>query len=309
MRRTTIGRRGLTHLLATVAAVTGCVNAGAQSAAWFGGGGYDGFDEDRIAGPPDYPRVHNRDGDTNVTPVHAFLNGMLTATGGAPARVFVFWGNSDGGTNTGAWATNHAFGGFGDTALFEPLTREIAVTPDLFYYYRFFATNEAGETGWAIDSVSFQAPGPPSVTTDTGAGAGIRDAVLRGKLLAGIEAAVWMDWGGPTGPGAEPPAWTVVSMGTRTVAGTVQAPNPFQHLLTGLTPSTTYVYRVRAENNYGATTSPCVWFATAPPPRDFTALTNQSAWTGGGSYDGYDGVIRAGIPCPGMPAGALILVR
>lgn len=309
MRLTTVWRSRLVCLFAIAAAVLGAADVFAQSMAWFGGGGYDGFDDDRIAGPPDYPRIHNSGGASNVTPVYAFLNGMLTATGTAPARVFVFWGLEDGGTNTGAWATHHAFGDFGDTPLFEPLTHEIAVTPDLFYYYRFFATNEAGETGWALASSSFQVPAPPVVTTDTGAGAGIQDAVLRGKLVAGTEATVWIGWGGPTSPEAEPAVWTAVSMGIRTVACTVQAPNPFQHTLSGLAPSTTYAYRVWAENTYGAATSPCVWFATAPLPLDFTVLTNQEAWFGGGSYDGYDGVIRTGIPCPGTLPGTLILIK
>ena len=62
--------------------------------AWFGGGSYDGFDTDRILGAADTPRIHNAFGASVYSETKAVLNGMLTATGGAPAKVAVFWGGT-----------------------------------------------------------------------------------------------------------------------------------------------------------------------------------------------------------------------
>lgn len=206
---------------------------------------------------------------------------MLTYTGSVSAIVRVYWGKTDGGKDTGAWANSYEFG---QVSEFVPLTHQIVVDQGSLYYYRFYATNAADEEGWAPESSEFRTFAAPGLSTLEGAGVGIISAVLNGKLTAGVEAEIWADWGGPIDQGVEPVGWTTVDLGTRTEEGTLEAPNPFKVRLDTLSPATTYAYRLRATNEYGSTVSPCVWFTT----RQNGFVENpDSSWFGGGWFDGY----------------------
>ena len=278
--------------------------------AWFSGGTHDGYFESRIAGIPDYPRVHNANGATNITLTSAFLNGMLVSDGGAPARVTVFWALEDGGCDVNAWQTaegadSHVFGDFDEVAPFDPLTRQISVQEGRCYYYRFYAENTADEASWALESEMFLVPSGPVVSTGFGAGVGFISATLNGELTAGIEAEMELHWA-ETPAGVEPGEWTTIDLGQRTVAGTLEAPNPFRVALEGLSPETGYAYRLRAENIYGVAFSPWVWFATHPA--DFIT-TADLGWTGGGFYDGYDFWALDNMLLPGPAPGTVIIFR
>jgi hypothetical protein len=79
---------------------------------------------------------------TNVAATAASLVGQLTATGLAPAEVFCFWGQSDGGSVKEAWETNRSLG------VRPPgvLTNDAAdLQSGAHYYYRFYATNAFGD--------------------------------------------------------------------------------------------------------------------------------------------------------------------
>ncbi|NLB55367.1 MAG: hypothetical protein GX811_06310 [Lentisphaerae bacterium] len=275
--------------------------------AWFGGGSYDGFDGNTIKGRPDYPRVHNAQGATGIMPLQAVLNGMLTAHGATEARVIVFWGETDGGESVSAWEKNYSFGNYGEIPLFQHLSYAIDVLPDTTYHYRFYAVNLAGQESWALNSVCFDTPNVPTLSTEAGAGPSIWSAVLRGRLTGGVEASVWIDWSGPAEHGIEPSVWTEVSMGLRTVEGTLQAPNPFDILLTDLDSDSTYVYRLRATNIHGTTTSTNVWFKTFPLPGNFIVYFDQTPWCEGGSYDGYDIDLNEEVMCPKSPSGTVLI--
>jgi len=279
-------QRGWLWAALTVVGLTLTPQAATATNAWFGGGYYDGYNGARGLGAPDYPQVNNAMGATNVTETNAFLTGMLVSTGAPPAEVRAFWARADGGKDVAAWAAAPGAGSrnFGSVGLFELLSHEIAVDPGEYYYYRFFATNAAGQTGWAFETVSFLTPAPPAVSTGPGAGVGITTAGLHVELTAGIAAQVWLDWG--TADLGQPPGVTnTVDLGVRTVAGTPEVPNPHRYRLEGLTASTTYAYRIRAENDFGTAESDWVWFVTNPT--DFIT-TEDLAWYGGGYYDGYD---------------------
>lgn len=256
--------------------------------AWYGGGDYDGSHMVRGTGAPDYPQVHNAVGATNISDTVTTLTGMLLATGCAPAEAWVHWARADGGRNLATWsaaagAGSHLFVG---AALFTPLTHEIEVDPGANYYYRFFATNTAGQSGWAPVTIHFRTAAPPVVSTGPGAGVGITEAVLHAELTLGIEAHIWIDWGAAAAPGQAPTEpLATVDLGVRTVAGTLEIPNPYRHRIVALAPASTYAYRLRAENEWGVAESPWVWFATHPAG---FAATEGLAWFGGGYYDGYD---------------------
>ncbi len=92
--------------------------------------------------------------NTPATPAvgYATLNGNLLSTGGAPTTVFTYWGDTDGGTNAGAWG-NAITNGVLPAGAFSADT-----TADLIYgrayYYRSMATNANG-AAWAASSTGF----------------------------------------------------------------------------------------------------------------------------------------------------------
>jgi hypothetical protein len=102
-----------------------------------------------LAAPPE---VNNTNGATSVLSISAVLNGTLTSTGAVPTQVYVYWGETDGGTNFGNWGNTNDLG----TNAVGPLS--LAVTnllPIHMYYYRFYATNQDGEA-WASATTNFQ---------------------------------------------------------------------------------------------------------------------------------------------------------
>lgn len=189
-------------------------------ATWYGGGSFDGYDEAVGGGVANQPQISNAIGATNVTDSGAWLTGMLLHTGSAPARVMIYWGNTDGTTDSSAWEHHHDFGSVAPFAL---LNHFIALDPGQTYYYRVYATNTAGESAWAYPaSECFVSPAPPVIGNGNGIVYGRSSAVMNGMLVAGLSADITIFWG------TEPNAWSSTnSMGRRTVGGTDFFPNPF----------------------------------------------------------------------------------
>jgi len=94
----------------------------------------------------------------------ASLRGKLVNTGGKPAEVHVYWGTSDGGTNTGDW---HACVSVGPTER-GPFSAQIpGLETNAVYYYRSCAVNEIGAT-WAPSTKRFTTPVPGTVDVTSG---------------------------------------------------------------------------------------------------------------------------------------------
>jgi len=228
------------------------------------GGWYDGYDRAADRGGIGHPQVNNADGATNVQPTAAWLNGTLTATGSAAAVVMVYWGGTDAGTNKAGWHTNRSFGVRAEGVY---LTTNVTVSPHTRYYYRFYATNAAGEDGWSASAATFVTPGPPVLTPGYGATpVGYTTAALNGNFINGVSAALAVFWGTDTN------AWAYTNgLGTR-------AEGRFRVWARGLTPGTVYYYRSRGSNTYGYGWSDVVAFTTP-----VSTLVFRGGW-----YDGYD---------------------
>ena len=92
-------------------------------------------------------------GATNITGSSAQLNGEITDTGGEDPTVFVYWGQTDGGTTPGNWdhAVNLGVLGQGTFA-----TNITDLTSGMTFYYRCRAINST-EDIWASSTDSFDA--------------------------------------------------------------------------------------------------------------------------------------------------------
>ncbi|MGQ9663058.1 MAG: DUF2341 domain-containing protein [Kiritimatiellia bacterium] len=128
----------------------------------------------------------------NITATSADLLGNLIV-GEAPVRVICYWGTGNGGMNAAAWATNTDLG----TQPLGWITNSLTdLSPGTRYYFRYYATNSAGED-WANSSTVFSTLGLPTVNNDGGAtNVGQTTARLRGELLGGNpDPQVWIYWG------------------------------------------------------------------------------------------------------------------
>ena len=146
---------------------------------WFGGGGAS------------VPAITNL-AATGVTSTGATLNGTLISTGGAPTTVFVYWGKTDQGTNKGLWDKVVQFSG---TAAVGAYNTNVALgTPYVAYYYRYAASNFAGEV-WSDPVSTFIAGSVVSSKTPPVAGyAWWLDAADQSTMvLSGGSVASWKD--------------------------------------------------------------------------------------------------------------------
>ena len=105
-------------------------------------------------------------GATGVTLTSATLNGNLVSIGTAATSLKVFWGPTDGGTNGAAWANTNVFPGTQSAGIWS--TNVSLGTPNIYYYYTFYATNAGGEV-WATPSSAFIAANVTLAATDPSA--------------------------------------------------------------------------------------------------------------------------------------------
>jgi hypothetical protein len=95
------------------------------------------------------PAVENRSAQ-GITGTTASLRGEITADGGDPPVVTIYYGTADGGTNPASWAFSAPLGAqAGEYSLFAA-----GLSPQTTYYFRSRAVNAAG-TVWASGSLSF----------------------------------------------------------------------------------------------------------------------------------------------------------
>lgn len=114
---------------------------------------------------------------TNVLATSACMNGFLSTTGASPTYVTLYWGTND--AVTGAWQYTNAFA---EAQPVGSLTTNITgLTAATVYYYRYYATNAAGDR-WASTTKSF-ATGNGAVSAVTwDGGSGAADITWTGPL-------------------------------------------------------------------------------------------------------------------------------
>ncbi len=137
---------------------------------------------------------------TGVEALSAILGGQILSTGGVTTTAFLYYGTTDGGTNSAAWSQNVSLGA--QTGAF---SRTVAESAGTTYYFTVAASNVAG-IAWAAPSRSFTTLNSASAITfsDNGTGwtinqsgltsANITDNVFYGTDGGGGEAVTaWYD--------------------------------------------------------------------------------------------------------------------
>jgi hypothetical protein len=139
---------------------------------------------------------------TNITTTSAFLNGELVYEDSTPTTVKVFWGESDGGTDAGAWGNTNDLG----QVPVDMLSLAAALTENKRYHYRHYATNDSGDV-WADTSESFITGEIAIQTTDPNAAEQPVDTgaitISRPTALSNETMAVRLDYAGTATPGVD----------------------------------------------------------------------------------------------------------
>ena len=192
---------------------------------------------------------------TAIQSTSAALNGKIIYTGGSTPQVMIYYGASDGGTNTVAWSNNVALGA--QSGNFSATVAGLKTNTT--YFFTAWCSNNVG-VSWAAPSENFTTPtaSPPTVTNQPATGIAAAFATLNGQVLTnGNEWPATTIYYGTSDGGQNPAAWAnQISLGAQ--------PGIFSAQAAGLTAKTTYYFTTSVSNSAG--------FAWGGPSKSFTTL-------------------------------------
>jgi streptogramin lyase len=213
------------------------------------------------ASPGRIGRITLPPGLTTVSPSavayqSATLEGSTTPRSQATTYFFEYGPTTTYGTQT---ATSSAGSGSTPQAVSAPIA---GLTPQSTYHFRVVAANASGTTAGADQSFTTAAP-PPSVGSSAASGVDHQSATLQANVTANSLATTYYFEYGPT-----------TTYGTQTAtssAGSGSTPQAVSAPIAGLTPQSTYHFRVVAANASGTTAGADQTFTTdvapaLPPP-------------------------------------------
>jgi len=186
--------------------------------------------------------VANREASL-LTSTSAQLNGTLSCSG-LVMEAWVYWGESDGGTNAGAWSNSLHVGTYSNV-VDQTLSHTAAgLSTNVRYCFTFRATNATHDM-WAVPSEDFDALGPPCVDNAGATDIAVGEATLNGLFLDHNRGDVTVCWGLTDGGTNGTAAWDhVENIGEQSAATFAAAVSDAFYPLT-------YYYRCYATNAYG----------------------------------------------------------
>jgi hypothetical protein len=190
---------------------------------------------------------------TSVGATEATLNGSVIPNGLATDAWFE-WGTDP--TLAGYSTTGPQAVGSGTAS--QPIEQLLTgLATGTVYYYRVAASNGSVTSKGAI--LSFLPGAAPTVTTLTATGVGETGATLNGNVNPnGLATDAWFEWG------TSPSLVTFNTSPTQAVGAGTNS-QPVMVTLSGLSPGTTYYYRVAASNATGTADGSIASFTTASP--------------------------------------------
>jgi hypothetical protein len=201
---------------------------------------------------------------TNATLTGAQLNGTVNPNGASTTYYFEYGTTTSYGTQT-----NTAIAGSGTSALGVNAVLS-GLTPTTLYHYRVVATNSVG-TIQGSDMTVTTGLGP-SAATLAATNVTLSGAQLNGTINPnGSSTTYYFEYGTTTGYGAQT---------TNTSAGSGTSPSSVNTIVSGLTPSSFYHYRVVAANSVGMSQGSDMTFTTALPPIATTLAATNVTLTG-----------------------------
>jgi hypothetical protein len=204
---------------------------------------------------------------TAITSTSATLHGTVNPEGQATSYYFEYGTTTSYGSQT---PTSPAGSGAADVSVSAPVS---ALAPQTTYHYRVVAINASGTT--LGGDVSFTTPKPPAPTVTTGHA---RDVTQTSATLTGT-----------VNPRGQSTSYvfqygTSTTYGSQTIAASADAGTKaisVAQALAGLSPGTTYHYRLAATNTNGTTYGHDVAFKTTGLPAAITIADVPSTITFG----------------------------
>jgi phosphodiesterase/alkaline phosphatase D-like protein len=208
--------------------------------------------------PSSAPTVVTRAG-ASVTDTGAKLSGTVNPNGEATTAYFEYGTSTSYGTKTTSQSVGSGTGSKGVS------TSVAGLKPGTVYHFRLVATNAAG-TGTGAD-ITFTTSGPPVVITGPASGIGTSVATVTGSVDPDGHSTSWrFEYGTTTGYGA---TTSTHSSGSAHGAQAVGAS------LAGLTPGTTYHFRLVAANSSGTVAGADATFTTTGRSVTISASANS----------------------------------
>ena len=213
--------------------------------------------------PPPAPSATTT-GANPISNDNAVLNGDLNPNGLVTTAWFEF--GQDNALSTFSKTADQAIGsGTGPVPVDETIFNLTAGTT---YYFRVAAQNSAGTSKGTIESFS-AASLPPTVSTSAANPVSNDNAVMNGTVNPrGLTTDAWFEWG--TDPNLN--GYTTTA---KQAKGSGAAPTSISQTLTGLTPGTTYYFRVVAQNTVGTSKGTIVSFTASQIPLATTNIATS----------------------------------
>jgi uncharacterized delta-60 repeat protein len=215
---------------------------------------------------PGPPPIVNTNAATNVTISSARLNGTVNPNG-LPTSVHFEYGTT---TSYGSTTTSQNYTGNTTQSVSAGIS---GLNPNTTYHFRLVGTNNGGTSyGSDMTFTTLSATGPPIVTTNVATNVTSSSATLNGTVNPnGLTTSVHFEYGTTANYGSATAIQNYTGNTTQSVSANI----------TGLSPSTTYHFRIVASNNGGTTNGGDRTFttlsATGPPIVNTNAATNVTS--------------------------------